>query len=526
MKFFDKIFKRNNSNRQKNQNNQVLFIPDFDTYDEFGQIISIFDYVLNPDLEIANKATHAVHRLFKTVQLFKNNQLYKAFRFLSVNISEIEKFKRFEKEVEITLLCISSMNSNGYTREKALDRLIQLQTPRSIPFILFRMADWVLPIRKKAENTIQTLLVQENAIYFIQNYKLINWLLRVERNDISEFYNMIVRYFTANRISSDQLSQLNDNERFYYYILLTKKREMISEFVPQMINDKYYLIRLLLVSHLYSLANGKEILSQLLLDKSQKVRLYAINLISNHELTDYQEILENLIYDKSTSVRIEARRLIGKICIIDFIEKYRIGLLKKQLLVGSILGLSEVSDRNEINTLVKYLDSEIPNVRTASLIGIFNLDHEFGLKKAYEILENKNPISIKRAAENILLKQGIDFQRLRILYDITDQIGKVIILRLFNKFRNWSSAGDFLKAIAEKNERIEFIARVFLDSWRGYTIRLGTRPTNEDKEYVLYWYNKANMLGIRVPSDIPFIFGEKLNETIKHNYELKYPEIY
>jgi transposase len=80
-------------------------------------------------------------------------------------------------------------------------------------------------------------------------------------------------------------------------------------------------------------------------------------------------------------------------------------------------------------------------------------------------------------------------------------------LRLFNKYPNWSVAGDFIKAMTEEKGKLEFLARVFLDSWYRYTIRLATRQSQEDKEYVLKWYDKAKESGIKVLPEIPFIFG-------------------
>jgi hypothetical protein len=264
-----------------------------------------------------------------------------------------------------------------------------------------------------------------------------------------------------------------------------------------------------LIKHLDKIEDSKTILIKLLSDKSQKVRQFAVNLIANQDLNDYELILRTLIFDNSTSVRVETRRLLSKICDCDFKKIYIESISKKQLIIGSILGLSEVSDKEDISLLLKYFDSDRAMIRTACLIGIYNLDTNIGTEKAYQILETENPVSTKKAAENILAKEGIDFKRLRKLYDLTDSTGKKIILRLYNRFSGWSVAGDFLKALIDKDRKIQLLAKVFLESWNNYTIRLATKQSPEDKDYVLSWYKKTNEMGIQVPKNIPFIFGEK-----------------
>ncbi len=508
MRIFDNIFGKKKESRLTSPSKPRFYTPDFEKYDEFGQIVTIFEYILNPDFEIANKAAETVNRLFNSVKVFKNKQLYETFRYLRVNKADIKKFDRFEKEIEVTLLCIVSMNGNGYSREEALNRLIVLQTQRTIPFILFRLADWVAPIRKKAENAIRKFLVAENTTYFIQNHKLISWLLQVQRADLSELYNQIIDAVTQKRLDAEQLKGLNEGERFFYFKSLAKKGLIDSELINQMQNDKYYLIRILLIKHFNKVKDKKTVLIKLLSDKSQKVRQGAVNLIANQDLNEYETILGDLIFDKATSVRVEARRLLSKISDYDFKSLYQESLSNQQLIIGAILGLSEVSDKNEIPLFQKFLDSERARIRTASLIGIYNLDTNIGTENAYKILETENSVSTRRAAENILAKQGIDFKRLRNLYDLTDSTGKKIILRLFNRFSGWSVAGDYLKALIDSDKKIQLMARVFLESWNNYTIRLATRQSQEDKAYVLSWYKKTNEMGIKVPGNIPFIFGE------------------
>ncbi len=484
-------------------------IPDFDSCNAFEQIITIFEYTLHPETEVARKAAKAVHRLFHSVHAFKKTELYDTFRHLHLNIYDINKFDRFDLEVKLTLLGISSMNSNGYVREEALNRIINFPNQQTFPFILYRLTDWVRPIRDKAEIAIQKVIEQENPIFFIQNHKLIIWLQRIQRVDLSEIYNRITNLIVQTKLSNEQLQELDEGGRLFYYKALIKTGTIDRELLNLMLTDTCYLIRLLLIKYYDKVEDKKTVLIQLHTDKSLKVRQGILNLIATQELDEYEPVLRNLIFDISAPVRSGARKLLQKICDYDFQDIYKKSLYNQIHIAGSILGLSEVADKNEIPLIQQYLDSGTADIRTAALIAIYNLNPHLGKEKAYQILETETLVKPRKAAESLLLKQGIDFPRLRSLYDITDISGKKIILRLFNKFSGWSVSGDYLKALTEKDEKIQIMARTYLISWEHYTTRLATTQTQEDKNYVINCYKKAIAMGIEVPKNIPFIFGKK-----------------
>jgi len=509
MSIFENIFGKKKESGQISHSKPRFYAPDFDKFNEFGQIISIFDYVLNPDFAIADKAAKTIHRLFNTVSVFKNKQLYETFRHLRINKSDIQRFDRFDLELKVTLLCIASMNGNGYSREVALDKLAEIKTKKTIPFILFRLADWVSPIRIKAEAIFKNFITEENKLYFIQNHKLLNWLLQVERTDLKGLFNEISDLLTSKPLENEEVNMLSEGERFFYFISFVRQEKLDNKMVSQMLNDKYYLIRIIVVKNIDKLNDKKVVLSKLLSDISQKVRQGAISLIYNQKIEDFEEILKELIFDTSSTIRYDARRLLDKIGKQDYQEYYKANLKKQKHLVGSILGLSEVADNSDIDTIKAFLDSKRAKVQSAALYGIYNLDKDLATDIAYQIIQDINPVSTKKVAEMILSKQGIDYNKLRQIYDKTDTTGKKLILRLFNQYSGWSVAGDFLKALTECDDTIKLMAKSFLRNWNLYTIRLATNKKPEDKDYVMMWYNKTKEMGLKVPEDIPFIFGEK-----------------
>lgn len=509
MNILRNIFKKRSESGFVNQSQQKRYVPNFDNMTEFGDINSAFEYVFNADMNIAQKAAETVHRLFNNIKTLRNKELYENFKYLKIDKSDIDNFERFPKEIKVSLLCVATLNGNGYSREKALDKLTGIKSEKIFPFVLFRLADWVQPIREKAKNIIEEYLTEDNTVFLIQNHKLINWLLSLYRKDLSSLYNKIITSITNKRIKKKELLRLNDGERFFYYKLLANNEKFDRELTNQLLNDRYYLVRLLLIENLKQTEEPKEILFSLLSDKSQKIRQRAINFVSQLNFKDYQSVLELLIYDTSTYVRFESRKLLSQIGIWNFNEIYKESITRSENLVGSILGLSEVGNRNDIPVILEFLNSDNVKVKTASLLGVFNLDKDIATEKSYEILSGIHPANTKKAAEFILTKQGVDISRLRKIYDSADLTSKKIILKLINIFSDWSSAGDFIKAMTEDNDNLKHVATVFLESWKRYTMKLYKKQTQEEKDYVLMWYEIAKTKGINITDEIPFIFRQR-----------------
>jgi HEAT repeat protein len=276
-----------------------------------------------------------------------------------------------------------------------------------------------------------------------------------------------------------------------------------------MLSDNYFLVRFLLIGLLEEVPDKNFVVSGLLKDKSQKIRQCVISRLLDNEVIELKPILENLLYDNSATVRFESRKLLSKIQAWDFRNRYKENIQRSEFLVGSIMGLSEVGNKEDIPVISEFLEAKNSKISTAALLGLFNLDKDIATETSYQIIKQKYPPKTKKAAELILSNQGIEINRLRSIYDLTDFTGKKVIMRLINKYGGWSAAGDYLKALTENDDKLVQFARISLEAWNKYTIRLGTRQTQEDKDYVFTWYKTVQNLGLQVPDDIPFIFGEK-----------------
>lgn len=162
------------------------------TTSNINQIPELFHGVFNPNFAIAEKHAEVIHRSISSQTVFKNKRLYNSLKYISLEIKDLDKFHRFDDAVKESLFCIASMNANGYVREKALSVLTSSPTRVSIPFIFFRLADWVLPVRQVAAYGVKRILAKQVPQDLIYHHRIVTWLLKVERTVLDGIYNEVI----------------------------------------------------------------------------------------------------------------------------------------------------------------------------------------------------------------------------------------------------------------------------------------------------------------------------------------------
>ena len=489
--------------------------PDFKAMNDLGEIPVLMEWSLNSDVEVAEEAASAIQRILNSRSSFDNKVLYFSFRYIRLRKADLKRLERFSVELNSSLLCIASMNSSGYVREEALKRLAKNLTDIVFPFVLFRLSDWVGPVRKLADELIRKVIDDLDPTLLVKYHDIYDWLLKIQRKDLLDIHTEIteVLFSKANvqRII-DSVDSYDEKDRFYVFKNLTKRELLTDEILRLIVHDKSPIIRLLSVRN-YSDTLSQEMLELLLRDKSQKVRLYSIQKIESDEVPIYLESLESMLFDNSAAIRSLARDLISSHKEVDFYKTYREELLASQS-VGSILGLSEMGSAKDIDKLEDILKSNLAKKRAATLIAISNLDIDRGRELAFQMLTDDSN-TVKKSCLVIILKERSsgDIEILRSLFDKTGTETKRFCLKAISKYGGWSIVGDYLKAVSENNSDLNSTAYMLLSSWYSYSIGLATPQTEADREYVIKAYEGIDMENLEIPfqtkkiiSRIPFIF--------------------
>lgn len=492
--------------------------PDFESMSELGQISKIFEYIFNANPEISQDCGKTIHRLLNSQTAFKNKSLYHSLRYVFLKKKDLHKFYKFETGVQNSLFCVASMNSDGYVREEALKFLNKSASENTFPFILFRLSDWVPGIRKIAERGIRHQIQQKKPEYLIRHHKILDWLLKVERSDLQQIHHEIIEFiFSKENIPqiTQNIEKYGEGDRYFIIRNLIARNKLDSKFFEKILVDKNYLIRLLAIRNI-DLIERPEIIKRLLSDKSQKIRHYAINKIPETQLTQFNKALSKLLFDNSAQIRATARSLFLKITGQNFPKKYRVEVANNPK-PGSIVGLSEVGESSDLDTLIELLTSDSPKHRAASLYAISNLDFPQAKEQAFALLKDSSN-TVKKMCSHIITreKSSKDLIILRSMYEEGTHDTKLIVLRIISVYGGWDIAGDFLKGILASDKRINQAAFALLDAWFTYSIRLGTKQKESDRNYVMEIYKNLNIEELELPYNIeevinriPFIFGRE-----------------
>ncbi|HWJ29769.1 MAG TPA: HEAT repeat domain-containing protein, partial [Flavisolibacter sp.] len=285
------------------------------------------------------------------------NEYESTLKSLPIKTNDLDFYRiDFEEEIYVQLLCIASLNSNGYVREKAVRELGRMKNVVGLKFILFRLGDWVTQVRKAATEAIDLYLDRTYTDELLKQLPTINWLLVVERVDLREVYNRITDFILSQDLSEEfylKIKQLDDKARFYFFKTFLSNFPS-SEHLSWLMGDKNFLVRLELVKHLSNLneVTQKELIARLLSDQSARVRLEALY-ASKRFSPDFEEQIILLLSDESASVRELSRHLLkGK--GLDFAALYRQRIEGKQFLPGSLLGLSETGNSEDVPIFEQY----------------------------------------------------------------------------------------------------------------------------------------------------------------------------
>ena len=512
MGFLNKLFGKSKKTKlESNKVNKSSNETDFNSFTELSQVSTVFKWVFSDNKTIALEATKTIERLLNSKSTFNNIELNNSLKRIILNKSDLLKFDRFNNSLKQGLLCVASMNRNGYVREEALKQLSENYFTQNFSFILFRLGDWVPSIRNQAEKIIQEMIYKVNPELLIRHYKVIEWLLKVQRNDLEQIHNEISEYiFSKNNVVHilNSTSSCSEAERHFIFKNLINRNLLNSTDLESILADKNFLIRLLAVRNI-KLKNNPKILKRLLKDKSQKIRQYSIDQISESEITTYKTELLNLLFDNSRPIRLQTRSLISQIEKVNYYDLYLKKILRNPN-VGSIIGLSEVGDKEDIKYFTKLLTSKYAKLRASALFAISIFDYKQAKELSFKLL-NERSNKVKKICSSLIPreKEKQDLERLRFIYQNGNIETKRFAIKIINLYGGWSVAGDFLIGLLESDKKINDISMAFLNTWYNYTIRLGTEQKQKEKEYVMKIFNN-------LPNDlkekyklIKFIFKKK-----------------
>jgi hypothetical protein len=517
--YLKKLFGRHNESIQvadsligktKSNKKEVNFSKLFSLYD----INYCLGWIHSENKCLRNNAISTIKRIFnihrkKNINYFQNNT-----KNVFIRRSDLRLYLQFESEFSLILFCVASVNSNGYIREEALNYLIKKMNAVSFPFVFYRLNDWVPEVKLIAERAIIHQLPGISDL-LIKNHKLVDWLKKVKRNDLTSLHKKILSsLFKDDKIAPlvGSLKKYDSGQRFYILRHIIANKHIIKSHLLDIVNDKYYLIRLMIIKNI-NLENNQVVFKKLLADKSTKVRAYTINKIKHTNVEEFFIEIQTLLSDDALNIRERSRKLIASHQATDFHEYYK-NEIKNNIKVGNILGIAEVGTKKDIDLLTHILENSTGRKKAACLQSISILDYKQAQNISFIHIFDRS-ISVKKSCAEIIPRnlELSALTKIRKNYKTCDDQTKYYLLKIISQYRRWDVLGDFFIGAQEQNKMLKDYSVICIRRWNDYSTKLGISKTQQDKDYVLLNYHayKASLANDDEEIDdilnkIPFVF--------------------
>jgi hypothetical protein len=426
-------------------------------------IPSIFRFIFSLNNKISNQTAQTIHILMSQVKQSQWTQLCHSFHNIEISKEQFAYLSYFPESYAIDLLGIASLNWNGYIRQKAIYKLQETNSPQKIPYIMLRLGDWVPQVRKTAEQAILECFKQEYTEAFLQYTYIIDWMMRVERIDLSHICDQIVNHMVSSS-SNEYLKQLldhpDDKVRFFSYKALLKRINDNAKVIEKGAKDPNSRIRWYILQHIYGFTVGKMIqyLPFFLQDPSPTICSSSMMEIPEDQWQDFKCIIFEKMFSNSATIRNTARFILRKHGFNTFADEYRNRIKSQQISPGILYGLAETGTKDDFALLENYIHHPKSKMRVAVIAGLYRLDAEKSISIMIASLRDSNT-RVRQTSSKILRKyQHFDRYAVRcILRDGTSE-SKVTALNVLCYFSSWEALEDILSLLTDSDEKIRITA--------------------------------------------------------------------
>lgn len=457
-------------------------------YGSPNDICNLIFVLKNRNQLLREKACNIIIQFFERIK--NKKEYYNILKNCEISIKDIDYYtEKFAPEQLVYLLIIGSLNRIGYVREQSVKKLAKISNEKSIQFIIYRLADWVQPVREAAKKALLHYRAEKYIDFLIENLPTIEWMQEVERIDLEDVYRNFIEFIiSTNRdYTIANYKKYSDKLRLIIAKHISCSLDDISE-LKILLCDRHFLIRSLALNHLDRLQDND--INLLLNDKSAKIRLNTLYSLKDREC--FVEIVSDFIADESSSIRHLARFTL-KNTISDFSELYSLQLKNNKNIVGSLLGLGEINARQYSAIVESYLSSSRIKIKKAALTALIKLDENSANKYVIENLDT-TVVGLRRIMiDSLSVNYNRDvLEKASRCYQEGNEELKISMLNLFSKIGGWEALADLMMGTIDSNENVRHIAKQHIDRWKVRATSLYATPSNEALERIRTAFSVAN----------------------------------
>lgn len=406
-----------------------------------------------------------------------------------ISKDDVAKLTVWGPEDVIELLGLASFGSSGYARQAALEAMLGLDHPRSVPYALIRLGDWVPQVAETAVHVLRARMARGDGASMIEHRRLIERLDRVERTDLRWFRDEIFAFLRSpggRPAVEAALDSADVGERLFALKVFFAGSECRSVLVARAASDPSPRIRRWLAARI---ARGdvqapRSILLALLSDRSTMVSRLVVRSLDDASCAELRDELVEVSFSDVRPVRRSARYAVERSGPFDFAAacRRRIETSAPAAISAGVVGcLAETGDAGDLGTFRMLLERNSGLVRAEAVTGILRFGGTDAAAEVVGLLDDPSG-RVRRAVITGLTAAPshlwVDPAR-GILASGTPK-GRVAALKALSNRGGWDPLPDLLTAIASDDAHVRLLGWDMLAMWREhFGVRGWIRPTPE-----------------------------------------------
>jgi hypothetical protein len=264
------------------------------------------------------------------------------------------------------LLGLLASHADGYVREAAVTALAKVPGPEALPFLLWRMGDWVAEVRGKALAAVRARMTDENAAAFARLLPLIDRLEALKRIDLAALVAEIRALLIDEPRQMSLVTALREGDR-HLRRAACRVLDRIAPAPPKPVRDlaladEDALVRGWLIAwaerlHASQPDESASLLAALSRDAAPRIRYQAKSAMLSRGDPDAWERLRETLFDGSAALRSLAQfHLRQKESGIDLASVYRRAIESGTgPIAPAIAGLGETGAPADVPAVLQFL---------------------------------------------------------------------------------------------------------------------------------------------------------------------------
>ncbi|HEU0013322.1 MAG TPA: HEAT repeat domain-containing protein [Longimicrobium sp.] len=395
--------------------------------------------------------------------------------------------ERFAPPLAVWVLGLLASHPNGYVREPAVQALAETGEPAALSFLLLRAADWVGPVRLRAEDGVRARLDEAHIGSFVATLPLVARLRESERAGASSLRGAIDELLTAAPAAPVLLDALGSSDaatrREAFRLLRAGGHVDARELAARGLRAGDVVVEAEAARLAIALDDDtfRGLLSEILSKGPARTRAEA--LVSAHRRwgAGAEEWLLWKLFDGSRNVRAVAQRALDGPQPGRAVAEYRRATQWTDLAVA-LTALGEMRVRKQADWVASFLSHPQARVRAAAAIATARLRGDASPPALLPLVGDAHP-RVSGAATRALLPRArlVDTAVLERMYaaDVHPHV-RHNALRLLGRAGPWSGLRWLLVGAGDRDRRIAEMAMRELRAWRQRANRTVATPAADE----------------------------------------------